>query len=76
MEGLLVHKGARVEIGVKRSLPNQNPSCLDWIRFRDGAGEAFCPVCLPGYNPEAFLHAYIDYLDREAGLYLVLLAGR
>ena len=43
---------------------------------RDGAGEAFCPICLPGYNPEAFLHAHIDYLDREAGLYLVLLAGR
>ena len=43
---------------------------------RYGAGEVFCPVCLPGYNPEAFLHAHIDYLDKESGIYLVLLTGR
>ncbi|GAX84117.1 hypothetical protein CEUSTIGMA_g11540.t1 [Chlamydomonas eustigma] len=43
--------------------------------YRFGAGEAFCPVCLPGYNPHAYLHAHIDYLDREVGVYLVLLAG-
>mmetsp|Transcript_31140 Transcript_31140/g.69220 ORF Transcript_31140/g.69220 Transcript_31140/m.69220 type:complete len:674 (+) Transcript_31140:208-2229(+) len=43
--------------------------------YRYGHGEAFCPVCLPSYNPGAFLHAYIDYLDTKAGVYLVLLAG-
>ena len=43
---------------------------------RYGAGEVFCPVCLPGYNPEMFLHAHIDYLDKDAGMYLVLLSGR
>ncbi|PNH11647.1 Vacuolar fusion protein MON1 A [Tetrabaena socialis] len=40
-----------------------------------GHGEAFSPVCLPHYNSDAFLHAYIHYLDASSGLYLVLLAG-
>ncbi|KAH9576755.1 hypothetical protein CY35_01G180200 [Sphagnum magellanicum] len=25
--------------------------------------ESFSPVCLPGYNPTAFLYAYVQYLD-------------
>ncbi|KAG2490353.1 hypothetical protein HYH03_011155 [Edaphochlamys debaryana] len=43
--------------------------------YRHGHGEAFSPVCLPSFNPDAFLHAYIHYLDASAGLYLVLLSG-
>ncbi|GLC37257.1 hypothetical protein PLESTB_001143000 [Pleodorina starrii] len=43
--------------------------------YRHGHGEAFSPVCLPHYNSDAFLHAYIHYLDASAGLYLVLLSG-
>jgi hypothetical protein len=27
--------------------------------------ESFSPVCLPHYNPAAFLHTYIAYLDPE-----------
>lgn len=25
-------------------------------------GEAFCPLCLPGYSPSTFLHAYVHFL--------------
>jgi vacuolar fusion protein MON1 len=25
-------------------------------------GEALCPLCLPAYNPAAFLHAYLQFL--------------
>ena len=27
------------------------------------AAESFSPICLPAYNPSAFLHAYVQYLD-------------
>jgi hypothetical protein len=50
------------------------PPCM-LPNARSGAGEVFCPICLPGFNPDAFMHAHIDYLDQAAGLYLVLLAG-
>ncbi|EFJ48696.1 hypothetical protein VOLCADRAFT_120834 [Volvox carteri f. nagariensis] len=43
--------------------------------YRHGHGEAFSPVCVPHYNSDAFLHAYIHYLDASSGLYLVLLSG-
>ena len=33
------------------------------------------PVCLPAFNPGAFLHAYIHYLHQGAGLAVVLLTG-
>ncbi|GAB4859222.1 Vacuolar fusion protein mon1 [Ancistrocladus abbreviatus] len=33
--------------------------------------ESFSPICLPRYNPMAFLYAYVHYLDAEA--YLMLL---
>ncbi|XP_043701760.1 vacuolar fusion protein MON1 homolog isoform X2 [Telopea speciosissima] len=33
--------------------------------------ESFSPICLPRYNPMAFLYAYVHYLDVET--YLVLL---
>lgn len=34
--------------------------------------ESFSPICLPRYNPMAFLHAYVYYLDADA--YLMLLS--
>lgn len=34
--------------------------------------ESFSPICLPRYNPMAFLHAYVHYL--EVDTYLVLLS--
>ncbi|XP_009616398.1 vacuolar fusion protein MON1 homolog isoform X1 [Nicotiana tomentosiformis] len=33
--------------------------------------ESFSPICLPRYNPMAFLHAYVQYLDVDT--YLILL---
>ncbi|GMH12530.1 hypothetical protein Nepgr_014371 [Nepenthes gracilis] len=33
--------------------------------------ESFSPICLPRYNPMAFLYAYVHYLDAET--YLMLL---
>ncbi|KAK8562281.1 hypothetical protein V6N13_019691 [Hibiscus sabdariffa] len=33
--------------------------------------EAFSPICLPRYNPSAFLHAYVHFLDDNT--YLILL---
>lgn len=27
------------------------------------AAESFSPICLPRFNPSAFLHAYVHYLD-------------
>ncbi|XP_011623342.1 vacuolar fusion protein MON1 homolog isoform X1 [Amborella trichopoda] len=33
--------------------------------------ESFSPICLPRYNPMAFLYAYVHYLDVE--MYLILL---
>ncbi|CAN4086316.1 unnamed protein product [Withania somnifera] len=33
--------------------------------------ESFSPICLPRYNPMAFLHAYVHYLDVDT--YLVML---
>ena len=37
--------------------------------------ETFTPICLPTYNPNGHLHAYIHYLDEETGTALVLLVG-
>lgn len=34
-----------------------------------------CPVCLPRYNPAAFLHAYVAFLHPGAGLAVALLAA-
>ncbi|KAI8476715.1 MAG: trafficking protein Mon1-domain-containing protein [Monoraphidium minutum] len=39
------------------------------------SGEAFVPVCLPGFNPTAYLQAYVACLDADAGVFLALLAG-
>ena len=30
--------------------------------------QTFTPVCLPHFNPGAFLHAYVQYLDVVSGL--------
>lgn len=43
--------------------------------LRQRHGEAFSPVCLPHFNPNAFLHAYILSLEPELGLALVLLSA-
>ncbi|CAI0453010.1 unnamed protein product [Linum tenue] len=36
--------------------------------------ESFSPICLPRYNPMAFLHAYVHYFDADT--YLILLTTR
>ncbi|XP_024371446.1 vacuolar fusion protein MON1 homolog isoform X2 [Physcomitrium patens] len=33
--------------------------------------ESFFPVCLPGYNPTAFLYAYVHYLNNDTCLFLL-----
>ncbi|KAJ0627591.1 putative vacuolar fusion protein Mon1 [Helianthus annuus] len=35
--------------------------------------ESFSPICLPRYNPMAFLYAYVHYLDADT--YLILLTA-
>ncbi len=37
--------------------------------------ESMSPVCLPAFNPGAFLHAYIHYLHQGSGLAVLLLTG-
>ncbi|KAI3748245.1 hypothetical protein L6452_11205 [Arctium lappa] len=39
----------------------------------NGTSESFSPICLPRYNPMAFLHAYVHYFDVDT--YLVLLTS-
>ncbi|KAL0025925.1 hypothetical protein WJX77_003954 [Trebouxia sp. C0004] len=48
------------------------------IRSNDSFRQAqtFTPVCLPRFNATAFLHAYVQYLDVEAGLCMVLLSAQ
>ncbi|GMN24771.1 hypothetical protein TIFTF001_000692 [Ficus carica] len=41
--------------------------CLPCIR----TSESFSPICLPRYNPMAFLYAYVHYFDLD--MYLMLL---
>ncbi|CAI0397862.1 unnamed protein product [Linum tenue] len=42
--------------------------------FRQVTSESFSPICLPRYNPMAFLHAYVHYFDADT--YLILLTTR
>uniref|UniRef100_A0A7I4A6B9 Vacuolar fusion protein MON1 homolog n=1 Tax=Physcomitrium patens TaxID=3218 RepID=A0A7I4A6B9_PHYPA len=35
------------------------------------SAESFFPVCLPGYNPTAFLYAYVQYLNDDTCLFLL-----
>lgn len=37
--------------------------------------ETITPLCLPMYNPNGHLHAYIHFLDTQTDIVLVLLAG-
>lgn len=48
------------------------------IRSNDSFRQAqtFTPVCLPRFNPAAFLHAYVQYLDVEAEVCVVLLSAQ
>ncbi|RYQ98001.1 hypothetical protein Ahy_B08g094075 isoform B [Arachis hypogaea] len=47
-----------------------SPCCL----WQSLTSESFSPVCLPRYNPLAFLYAYIHYFDDDT--YLMLLTTR
>ncbi|KAK9799714.1 hypothetical protein WJX73_002348 [Symbiochloris irregularis] len=38
------------------------------------AAETFSPVCLPHFNPSAFLHAYVHYAHKDAKVCLLLLS--
>lgn len=48
---------------------------LDLICLQRRGGETFVPVCLPGFNDAAYLHAYVACLDAHAGVFLALLSG-
>ncbi|KZS93425.1 DUF254-domain-containing protein [Sistotremastrum niveocremeum HHB9708] len=39
------------------------------------ATASWIPICLPKYNPQAFLHAYISYLNPEIELTLISICG-
>jgi hypothetical protein len=58
----------------KVSLHDTDQSTLHGVR-RPRAGETFVPVCLPGFNATAFLHAYVACLDPGSGVFLALLSG-
>ncbi|KAF9675207.1 hypothetical protein SADUNF_Sadunf09G0008100 [Salix dunnii] len=49
-------------IALKSALPHLSPK---------RTSESFSPICLPRYNPMAFLYAYVHYLDVDT--YLMLL---
>ena len=34
------------------------------------SSESFTPVCMPAFNPAAFLHAYVNFLHKVCGCYL------
>eukprot|EP01025_Chloroclados_australasicus_P045371 TRINITY_DN4964_c1_g4_i1.p1 TRINITY_DN4964_c1_g4~~TRINITY_DN4964_c1_g4_i1.p1 ORF type:complete len:558 (-),score=55.91 TRINITY_DN4964_c1_g4_i1:563-2236(-) len=36
---------------------------------------SYSPVCLPHFNPNLFLHAYIYFLDHHLGISLVMVSG-
>jgi hypothetical protein len=38
-------------------------------------GETYVPVCLPGFNSTAFVHAYVSCLDEAHGVFLALVSG-
>ncbi|CAN0916370.1 Vacuolar fusion protein MON1 homolog [Linum grandiflorum] len=42
--------------------------------FRQETSESFSPICLPRYNPMAFLYAYVHYFDVDT--YLIFLTTR
>jgi hypothetical protein len=50
---------------------------LNFLKSNDAflEGEAFTPVCLPHYNPNANLHAYINCMHRGGRTTVMLLAG-
>ncbi|GFR45538.1 hypothetical protein Agub_g6931, partial [Astrephomene gubernaculifera] len=81
--GLLMADTHLVSLCRARQQPQPHPDDLLLLAnfvmcnnaYRHGHGEAFSPVCLPHFNSDAFLHAYIHYLDASSGLYLVLLSG-
>ncbi|KAJ6895261.1 vacuolar fusion protein MON1 [Populus alba x Populus x berolinensis] len=49
-------------IALKSAMPHLSPK---------RTSESFSPICLPRYNPMAFLYAYVQYLDVDT--YLMLL---
>ncbi|PNY02988.1 vacuolar fusion MON1-like protein [Trifolium pratense] len=48
-----------------------DPPVLMNLIFIGKMSESFSPICLPRYNPSAFLYAYIHYFDADT--YLMLL---
>ncbi|KAL0721841.1 hypothetical protein Bca4012_036440 [Brassica carinata] len=42
--------------------------------FVMSTSESFSPICLPRYNPQAFLHAYLHFFDDDT--YVILLTTR
>ncbi|KAH0918521.1 hypothetical protein HID58_026181 [Brassica napus] len=50
----------------------QVPNVLSIYPHR--TSESFSPICLPRYNPHAFLHAYVHFFDDDT--YVILLTTR
>ncbi|KAH0890152.1 hypothetical protein HID58_052581 [Brassica napus] len=42
--------------------------------YKHRTSESFSPICLPRYNPQAFLHAYVHFFDDDT--YVILLTTR
>jgi len=61
-----------IEVPLSTLKNNNKPAQLS---THNRAGETFVPVCLPGFNATAFVHAYVSCLDEEQGVFLALVAG-
>ncbi|KAF8396733.1 hypothetical protein HHK36_018363 [Tetracentron sinense] len=60
-------KKSRDDDASKRVLGSYDVCCYSYAL----TSESFTPICLPRYNPMAFLYAYVHYLDVDT--YLMLL---
>ena len=69
MYGVLLAGERVVALAQPRAQPLDPADLLLLASFVTGsdsfraASESFSPICLPAYNPSAFLHAYVQYLD-------------
>lgn len=81
--GLVISRGAVVCIASSQGLRRQPLVqwdillLLNFLRSSDNFkhGEAFTPFCLPNYNSQGHLHAYIHYIDAATDTVVVLLAA-
>lgn len=78
--GLMLGAGCVVASAAAGRQPLQQWDVLLLLNFLNSneslkQAETITPLCLPSYNANGHLHAYINYLDPTTGAAIVLLAG-